>query len=97
MTEGVERILLSVSDRTALMIAPKMPLRPICVATPPKPPVAFIRLSTAACCNVLASWLFSVVVVVVTTPPFTVVVVVLPNSFAPIAPASVSRLGEALE
>src|SRR3546814_11224090 len=95
MTDGVERMLLSVSDRTALTMAPNRPFLPIWVAMPPKPPLALNRLSAAACCQVLARPALSRVVVVVRVPSgATTVVSVVPHSHAHPAPTILRTMGE---
>src|SRR3546814_16110105 len=95
MTDGVERMLLSVSDRTALTMAPNRPFLPIWVAMPPKPPLALNRLSAAACCKVVARSALSRVVVVVRVQSGAAnVVSVVPRSSAAPAPALVRKLGE---
>ena len=93
MIDGVDRMLDWLSERTALMIAPKIAFE-FCTAAPTSPPL--IAESALA-----APWISSepvpVVVVVVEPVPVVTVVLVPPSSRAAKAPASWPILGVMLE
>ena len=93
MIDGVDNMFDWLSERTALMIAPKIALE-LRIASPARPPLIPASWPAAAS---IRSEPVPLVVVVVDPVPVVTVVVVPPSSRAAIAPAIVPILGMMLE
>ena len=94
MIDGVDRMFDWLSERTALMIAPKIAL-PLWIAPPTRPPLIAGELARRGLDQRREP--VPVVVVVVEPVPVVTVVVVPPSSRAAIAPAMVPILGVMFE